>query len=298
MRTSIDRIETVREFRQSRVFRGFARQARAVAGQRRARGRDWRLARGRMIGHALAQARGLPKARHQAGRSVAEQPGRAGLGPVRAVGAPSRRRAREIVVAMDWTDFDADNQTTLALHLVTGHGRATPLLWLTVDKDELKNQRNDFEDACLYRLKEAARGRRRHDPGRPRLRRRQAVRVSGEPRLPIRHPLSRQHPRQPRPTAKRGWPPTGSARADGRANCATPRSPPLGRKVPARRLRPRQGHEGALVSGRQRRRRDRRARSSSTTPRRWTIEPSFRDSQGPAVRHGHERIADRRSAAP
>ena len=55
---------------------------------------------------------------------------------------------------MDWTDFDADNQSTLALHLVTRHGRATPLLWLTVDKDELKNRRNDFEDCCLARLKE------------------------------------------------------------------------------------------------------------------------------------------------
>jgi len=30
----------------------------------------------------------------------------------------------------------------------TRHGRATPLLWLTVDKDELKDQRNDFEDLC------------------------------------------------------------------------------------------------------------------------------------------------------
>jgi hypothetical protein len=60
---------------------------------------------------------------------------------------------REIVVAMDWTDFDADNQSTLALHLGTRHGRATPLLWLTVDKDELKDQRNDFEDLCLSRLK-------------------------------------------------------------------------------------------------------------------------------------------------
>jgi len=59
-----------------------------------------------------------------------------------------------IVVAMDWTDFDADNQATLALHLVTSHGRAMPLLWLTVDKDELKDQRNDFEDLCLARLKE------------------------------------------------------------------------------------------------------------------------------------------------
>jgi hypothetical protein len=54
---------------------------------------------------------------------------------------------------MDWTDFDADHQATLALHVITRHGRATPLLWLTVDKDELKNQRNDFEDLCLSRLK-------------------------------------------------------------------------------------------------------------------------------------------------
>src|SRR5271166_1379821 len=45
------------------------------------------------------------------------------------------------------------HQATLALHLVTRHGRATPLLWLSVDKDELKNQRNDFEDLCLSWLK-------------------------------------------------------------------------------------------------------------------------------------------------
>ena len=58
------------------------------------------------------------------------------------------------LVAMDWTDFDDDDQATLALHLVTGHGRAAPLLWLSVWKDELKDQRNDFEDACLRRLAE------------------------------------------------------------------------------------------------------------------------------------------------
>ena len=61
---------------------------------------------------------------------------------------------RDIVVAMDWTDFDRDDQATLASHLVTGHGRAAPLLWLTVWKDELKDHRNDFEDACLRRLAE------------------------------------------------------------------------------------------------------------------------------------------------
>src|SRR5271154_544798 len=62
---------------------------------------------------------------------------------------------RSIVVAMDWTDFDADDQTTLALNLVTNHGRATPLLWLTVFKGELKAKRNDYEDLCLLRLAEA-----------------------------------------------------------------------------------------------------------------------------------------------
>ena len=44
-------------------------------------------------------------------------------------------------MAMDWTDFDVDNQATLALNLVTRHGRATPLVWLTVDKDELNDLR-------------------------------------------------------------------------------------------------------------------------------------------------------------
>ena len=58
----------------------------------------------------------------------------------------------EIVVAMDWTDFDRDGQSTLVLSLVTRHGRATPLLWLTVWKEELTGGRNEFEDVCLRRL--------------------------------------------------------------------------------------------------------------------------------------------------
>lgn len=61
---------------------------------------------------------------------------------------------REIVVALDWTDFDADDQTTLALHLVTSHGRATPLMWKTVIKSTLRGQRNETEDELLARLKE------------------------------------------------------------------------------------------------------------------------------------------------
>lgn len=61
---------------------------------------------------------------------------------------------REIVVALDWTEFDRDGQATLALNLVTAHGRATPLIWLTVWKEELAERRNAFEDACLVRLAE------------------------------------------------------------------------------------------------------------------------------------------------
>src|SRR5215213_5859089 len=60
----------------------------------------------------------------------------------------------DIVVAMDWTDFDADGQATLALKRVTRHGRTTPLIWLSVLKDELSNARNDYEDVCLRRLAE------------------------------------------------------------------------------------------------------------------------------------------------
>ena len=39
-----------------------------------------------------------------------------------------------ITVAMDWTEFDADDQATIMLSLLTRHGRATPLVWLTVEQ--------------------------------------------------------------------------------------------------------------------------------------------------------------------
>jgi len=60
-----------------------------------------------------------------------------------------------INVAMDWTDFDADGQTTIMLSLMTRHGRATPLVWLTVETATLKNHRNEYEYQVLVRLAEA-----------------------------------------------------------------------------------------------------------------------------------------------
>jgi hypothetical protein len=61
---------------------------------------------------------------------------------------------KEIVVALDWTDFDADGHSTVALYLVTAHGRALPLVWMSVEKTKLKDRRNDYEDTVLLRLHE------------------------------------------------------------------------------------------------------------------------------------------------
>ena len=59
-----------------------------------------------------------------------------------------------ITVAMDWTSFDADGQTTIMLSLLCRHGRATPLVWLTVDTATLKDRRNSYEYQVLVRLAE------------------------------------------------------------------------------------------------------------------------------------------------
>ena len=106
-----------------------------------------------IIGQSLAQARGLlgKHAIKQVDRLLSN-PGVAVWDLFPAWIAEVVGARKSIVVAMDWTDFDADDQTTRALSLVTNHGRATPLLWLTILKDELKNQRNDVEDLCLSRL--------------------------------------------------------------------------------------------------------------------------------------------------
>lgn len=53
------------------------------------------------------------------------------------------------VVALDWPDFDADGQASIVASLVPGQGRAIPLVWLTVEKAMLKDQRNDSGDRVL-----------------------------------------------------------------------------------------------------------------------------------------------------
>ena len=107
------------------------------------------------IGQALAQARGLtPK---HAVKPIDRLLSNGGV-PVWAllehwvpygVGARS-----EILVALDGTDFADDGQVTMALHWVTSHGRATPLVWKTVRKSELKGWRHRYEDEVRARFAE------------------------------------------------------------------------------------------------------------------------------------------------
>lgn len=62
---------------------------------------------------------------------------------------------KEIVVALDWTDFESDGHATIMAHLVTSHGRATPLVWKTAPKTTITDgERNDLEDEVLMRLHE------------------------------------------------------------------------------------------------------------------------------------------------
>src|ERR687894_1086445 len=106
-----------------------------------------------VIGKSLAQARGLlPKhAVKQVDRLLSNR--KLEAWDIFATWVPELVGSRTgLIVAMDWTDYDSDGQATLALRLVSRHGRATPLIWLSVLKDELSTARNDYEDVCLRRL--------------------------------------------------------------------------------------------------------------------------------------------------
>ena len=107
------------------------------------------------IGQALAQARGL-RTKHavkQVDRLLAN--GALVVWDLFAQWVPYVVAEREsILVALDWTEFDADGHSVIALNLVTGHGRATPLVWKTVKQSELKGRRALYEDEVLQRLSE------------------------------------------------------------------------------------------------------------------------------------------------
>jgi hypothetical protein len=52
---------------------------------------------------------------------------------------------KQVRIALDWTDFEKDDQVTLAAYVLTDHGRATPLLWKTYVKSSLSSRQADYE---------------------------------------------------------------------------------------------------------------------------------------------------------
>jgi len=62
---------------------------------------------------------------------------------------------KEIVVALDWTEFEKDDHSTLCAYLVTRHGRATALSWMTVKKSTLEGKRGEYETSLIERLQNA-----------------------------------------------------------------------------------------------------------------------------------------------
>jgi len=109
------------------------------------------------IGAAIAKSRGHGCSKHgikqvdrfMSNSKIKQVELRQGL-----VTAVVGKRTR-IDVSMDWTDFDKDDQTTLALSLIMHHGRAIPFVWLTVKKSELKDRQTLYERTAVQMLKEA-----------------------------------------------------------------------------------------------------------------------------------------------
>jgi hypothetical protein len=105
------------------------------------------------IGRGLAAVQGLTD--KHATKQVDRLIGNEKLDPVALSEAWTRLTLAEqegfVFVNLDWTEFDADDQSMLVASL-QGSGRAVPLLWTTARKSRLKGRRNGIEDALVERL--------------------------------------------------------------------------------------------------------------------------------------------------
>lgn len=63
-------------------------------------------------------------------------------------------KRKELLVAIDWTCFARDKHITLTAKAVTKHGRASPLVWLTVHTDQLTGRKVKYENILLNKLKQ------------------------------------------------------------------------------------------------------------------------------------------------
>ena len=63
---------------------------------------------------------------------------------------------KELLLVLDWTEFEPDDHTTLCAYLATSHGRATALAWKTYKKSGLTDgARTNAEHAMVERLSRA-----------------------------------------------------------------------------------------------------------------------------------------------
>ena len=60
-----------------------------------------------------------------------------------------------VVVAVDWTDLEDDKQSVVSIQAIGEKGRATSLVWETVDMRRLRSNRNRLESLVIQRLHEA-----------------------------------------------------------------------------------------------------------------------------------------------
>jgi hypothetical protein len=60
----------------------------------------------------------------------------------------------EILVALDWTEFDGDDHSMLCACLIWRGRRTPPFVWMTVKKSTLKGKQKKYEQQLLKRLRE------------------------------------------------------------------------------------------------------------------------------------------------
>ena len=59
---------------------------------------------------------------------------------------------REALIALDWTEFAKDGQSTCSASLVTAHGRSTALVWKSVEKSQLRGRQTAVENELIELL--------------------------------------------------------------------------------------------------------------------------------------------------
>jgi hypothetical protein len=63
-------------------------------------------------------------------------------------------KREEIVLVIDWTDFEKDDHKTLFMCVITEHGRPTPIYWKTFQKSQMNGKQSQIECEFVQQLHE------------------------------------------------------------------------------------------------------------------------------------------------